>query len=240
MLAALSCAGRGTKSVLIRGLGPSLGSAGVPDALADPILELHNGAGAVLLSNDDWKLTQQAAIEATGLPPAFDAEAAILVSLSEGSYTVIERGKNESTGVGLVEVYDLTDGIGPDLANISSRAFVDTASNVMSVGFIAAARTGGNSQVIVRALGPSLGKAGVTDPLADPMLELHDSNGTLIASNDNWRSNQQAAIEASGVPPPNDMESAIVATLAPGAYTAIASGKDNSSGVGLVEVFNLK
>lgn len=232
--------GPGTKNVLIRGLGPSLVSAGVSDTLADPILELHNGAGAVLLSNDNWKQTQQAAIEATGIPPAFDAEAAILVSLTEGSYTVIERGKAESTGVGLVEVYDLTAGSGPELVNISSRGFVDTGSNVMIAGFIVAAQTGGNSQVIVRALGPSLGKAGVADPLVDPKLELRNSNGTLVAANDDWKSTQQAAIQATGVPPSNDLEAAIVATLAPGAYTAIASGKEGGSGVGLVEVYNLE
>ena len=232
--------GPGTKNVLIRGLGPSLGSAGVPDALADPILELHNGAGAVLDMNDDWKQTQQAAIEATGIPPTADAESALLVSLTAGSYTVIERGKTESTGVGLVEVYDLTAGFGPELANISSRGFVDTGSNVMIAGFIVATRTGGNSSVIVRALGPSLGNAGVANPLADPLLELHNSDGTLAASNDDWRSTQEAQIQATGVPPSNDAESAIVATLAPGAYTAIESGKDGGTGVGLVEVYNLE
>jgi trimeric autotransporter adhesin len=152
---------------------------------------------------------------------------------------VIERGKLDTTGVGLVEIYDLGAAFGPELANISTRGFVDTGSNVMIAGFIAASSTGGSGEVIVRALGPSLGSVGIADPLADPMLELHDSNGTLIAANDNWKTDQELAIEATGIPPTNDAESAIVATLAPGAYTAIVSGKDNGIGVGLVEVYNL-
>ena len=143
-------------------------------------------------------------------------------------------------GVGLVELYDLGAGSGPELANISTRGFVDTGSNVMIAGFIvASSSSSGSTQVIVRALGPSLGSAGVANPLADPTLELHDGNGTLIAANDNWKSDQQAEIEATGIPPTNDAEAAIVATVAPGAYTAIESGKDDGTGVGLVEVYNL-
>ena len=232
--------GSGSKNLLIRGLGPSLESAGLTGTLADPTLELHSGVtNAVIATNDNWKDTQQAAIEATGIPPTVDSESALVVTLTQGDYTVIERGKDDTTGIGLVEIYDLATGIGPELANISTRGFVDPGSNVMIAGFILAGGAGENSSVIVRALGPSLGNAGITNPLQDPMLELHDSEGGLVASNDNWKSDQQAAIEATGIPPNDDAESAIVATLAPGAYTAIESGKDNGVGVGLVEVYNL-
>ncbi len=156
-----------------------------------------------------------------------------------GAYTVIERGTLDTTGVGLVEVYDLGAGLGPELANISTRGFVDTGSNVMIAGFIVASNTAGSGQLIVRALGPSLGSFGIANPLADPVLELHNSNGTLIASNDDWRSDQASQIEATGLQPSNDAEAAIVVTLAPGAYTAIESGKEGGTGVGLVEVYNL-
>lgn len=232
--------GPGTKSILIRGLGPSLGGAGVSNPLADPILELHDSTGAVLVINDNWRQSQEAEVEATGIPPTADAEAAILVSLNDGSYTVVERGKDDSRGLGLMEIYDLTDNLGPELANISSRGFVDTGSSVMIAGFIVATRSGGNSSVLVRALGPSLGNGGVTAPLADPVLELHNSDGTVVATNNDWRETQEAAIQATGIPPPDDAEAAIVATLAPGAYTAIESGKDEGKGVGLLEVFNLE
>jgi DNA-binding beta-propeller fold protein YncE len=232
--------GSGTKTVLIRGLGPSLAGAGVAGALADPILELHNtDTNAIIAANDNWKNNQQAEIQATGIPPTKDAEAAILATLSAGAYTVIERGKLDTTGVGLVEIYDLSPGFGPELANISTRGFVDSGDNVMIAGFIVASSSAGSGGVIVRAIGPSLGNAGVADPLVDPTLELHDSNGSLIAANDNWKSDQQNEITATGIPPTNDAEAAIVATLAPGLYTAIESGVGNTTGVGLVEVYNL-
>ena len=187
--------GSGSKTVLIRGLGPSLAASGVMGTLADPTLELHSSTtNAILASNDNWKNTQQHAIEATGIPPTKTAEAALIVKLTAGAYTVLESGKNGTTGIGLVEIYDLTPGVGPELANISTRGFVDTDSNVMIAGFIIASAAGGSSELIVRALGPSLGAFGVANPLADPTLELHDSNGALIAANDNWKSDQQSAI----------------------------------------------
>lgn len=231
--------GPGTKTILIRGLGPSLGGAGVADALADPVLDLHDRTGAIIKSNDNWKATQEAAIAATGIPPTNDAEAALIVTLNAGSYTVIESGKNNTTGVGLMEIYDLTSGFGSDLANLSTRGFVGTGSNVMIAGLILGATTGGESSVIVRALGPSLGAEGVSDPLSDPVLTLHDGNGTVIATNDNWQSTQAAAIQATGVAPTDPAEAAIVATLAPGNYTAVESGKGGGTGVGLLEVYSL-
>ncbi len=232
--------GSGTKTLLIRGLGPSLAGSDVTGVLADPILELHNsGTDTIIASNDNWKNNQRTEIEATGIPPTDDNEAALIVTLQAGAYSVIERGKGDTTGIGLVELYDLGSGFGPELANISTRGFVDTGDNVMIAGFIVASSTGGSGNVIVRAIGPSLAGGDVANPLLDPTLELHDSNGTLLAANDNWKSDQQAEIEATGVPPTNDAESAIVMTLSPGAYTAIESGKNDTTGVGLVEVYNL-
>ena len=232
--------GADDKKVIVRGIGPSLP---VPGSLQDPILELHDATGAILASNDNWKDTQQAEIEATTIPPTNDAESAIVATLPANSagYTAILRGKNDTTGVGLVEVYDLDQTVDSKMANISTRGFVDTDDNVMIGGFIAGAgSTGGLSSVLVRAIGPSLTDQGVAGALADPTLELHDASGAIIASNDNWKDTQQAEIEATTIPPTNDNESAIVATLAPGAYTAIVRGANNTTGVGLVEVYNLQ
>jgi uncharacterized delta-60 repeat protein len=242
--------GTDPKTVIIRGIGPSL--PGVGGTLADPTLELHQGA-TTLATNDNWKIndstgqSQEAAIRATTIPPANDLESAILATLNPGPYTAILAGKNGTTGVGLVEVYDLAQGANAQLANISTRSLVQTGDNVMIGGFIVGngtANVGGIAKVIVRALGPSLGASGIGNTLADPTLELHDGNGNTIATNDNWKassngSSQQSEIEATTIPPPNDLESALVATLGPGNYTAIVRGKNNSTGVGLVEVYNL-
>lgn len=232
--------GTGNKRVLIRGLGPSLASSGIEGVLADPIIELHSGTtNDIIASNDNWKNNQQDEIAATGLAPTNDFEAALVTILAPGAYTVIERGKLATTGVGLIELYDLAAGTGPELANISTRGFVATGSNVMIAGLIIANNSSENDQVIVRGLGPSLGAFGITNPLTDPVLELHDVNGTLIASNDDWQDTQQAEIEAVGLAPSDDVEAALIMTLPPGAYTAIESGKDGGTGVGLIEVYNL-
>ncbi len=144
------------------------------------------------------------------------------------------RGANNTTGVGLLEVYDLDSGIGPNLLNISTRGLVETNDKVMIGGVIV---HGAQPQtVIARALGPSLE---VMNTLADPTLELHDQNGALIASNDNWRSDQESEIEATTLAPTNDNESAIVATLTPAPYTAIVQGANATSGVALVEIYAL-
>lgn len=242
--------GTDPKTVIIRGIGPSL--PGVVGALADPTLELHQGA-ATIATNDNWKVndqtgqSQEAAIRATTIPPTNDLESAIVATLNPGAYTTILAGKNRGTGIGLVEVYDLAQGANSQLANISTRALVQTDDNVMIGGFIVgngSANVGGIAKVIVRALGPSLSAAGISGALADPTLELHDGNGNTLATNDNWKtssngSSQQSEIEATTVPPTNDLESALVATLGPGNYTAVVRGKNNSTGVGLVEVYNL-
>jgi hypothetical protein len=230
--------GPDAKKVLIRGMGPTLTSFNVPNALQDPVLELHDGNGAVVIGNDDWKIPQETAIAATGLAPLDDRESAILLTLQPGSYTVFELGKNGTSGVGLIEIYDLDALANAHLSNISTRGFVQTGANVMIGGFIVSGASG-SVNLVVRALGPSLAQFGVPNPLADPRLGLYDGNGTLIMSNDNWKDSQQAAIENSGFQPPNDLDSAILVTLPTGNYTAIVSGKNGGTGVGLVEVYRL-
>ena len=215
-------------------------------ALADPTLELHDSTGALIGQNDDWRKTQTGGvitedqffdIFATGIPPTSDAESAIIATLDPGAYTAIIAGANSTTGVGLAEVYDLGPAAAAaKLANISTRGFVQTGDNVMIGGFIIGNQT---SQVLVRGIGPSLTPFGVSGALGDPTLELHDSNGALLASNDNWQSDQEAEIAATGLQPNDDMESAILRTLAPGAYTAILRGVSDATGVGLVEAYNL-
>ena len=230
--------GSDNKQVLLRALGPALGHFGVSGVLADPTLELHDGSGAVIASNDNWTTAanKQAIID-SGLAPPNALEPAILRSLPPGSYTVVVRDKNAGTGVALVEAYDLSPGANASLSNSSARGFVDTNDGVMIGGFI----TGeGNCRVIVRALGPTLAQFGVPNVLADPMLELYDANGMLIASNDNTPSPLHfSEIRASGFAPPNGAESAIIITKQAGNVTAIVRGKNNTTGNALLEVYTL-
>jgi uncharacterized protein (DUF1800 family) len=231
--------GANPKKVLIRAIGPSLSAYNIAAFLADPILELHNGSGATIASNDNWRTSQQTEIIATGLPPNDDRESALISMLNAGAYTVIVRGVNNTTGVALVEVYDLDGTTATRLGNISTRGDVETGDNVMIGGFIVQGDTA--KRVIIRAIGPSLSVGGtpIAGRLIDPTLELHDGNGTLMANNDNWRATQQPEIEASFLAPPDDRESAIVSTLLPGAYTAIVRGSGNTTGIALVEVYDL-
>ena len=189
------------------------------------------------MSNDDWRSFQEAEIIATTIPPSNDLESAIVATLPANSsaYTAIVRGVDNGTGIALVEAYDLDQTVDSKLANISTRGLVQTGDNVMIGGFILVGTT--PRKVIVRAIGPSLPLA---EKLADPTLDLHDSNGLLLASNENWRDTQEAEIIATTIPPTNDLESAIVQTLAPAAYTAIVRGKNGTAGVGLVEVYALE
>jgi hypothetical protein len=229
--------GTGTKQVLVRGLGPTLTDFGVAGALADPFLSLVTGSGNVLWNNDNWKDSQQAAIQATGKAPTHDSEAAIVQILGPGNYTAVLSGKNNTTGIGLVEVYDQSPASTAQLSNISSRGHVGTGNNVMIGGFISAVA---DTRVIVRALGPTLTQFGVTGVLADPVLGLFDGNGNAIASNDNWTQSPQAAqIQASGFAPPNALEPAIISTRPLGNTTAIVSGKNGTTGVALLEVYRL-
>jgi hypothetical protein len=223
-----------TKKVVLRGIGPSLASAGVAGALSDPYLELYSGP-TLLKSNDNWQ-TDAAAVKATGVPPTDPLESAIVDTLSPGAYTVVLHGTNGETGVGLVEIYDLDTSSAATLANISTRSKVQAGDDVMIGGFIL--EGGEPAQVLVRGIGPSLAGAGVSGVLADPVLELHDANGAVITNND-WRETQESDIIATTVPPTKDKEAAIVMTLPPGQYTAILRGNENEIGVGLVEVYKL-
>jgi hypothetical protein len=222
------------KKVIVRGIGPSLGIAG---QLENPTLELRDQASSLIASNDDWKTTQQAEITASGVPPTNDLESAIVATLPANAarYTAILRGVNDAPGIGLVEVFDLGSAADSKLANISTRGLVQTDNNVMIGGFIITGS--GTLKVLVRAIGPSLP---VTGALADPMLELRDANAALLQANDNWQTDQKAEIEATTVPPSNDLESALVRTMPPGNYTAIVRGANNGVGLALVEVYALQ
>jgi len=237
--------GSAPKKVVIRALGPSLGSSGLANFLPDPVLELRDSTGQLLASNDDWQQAPNAAAVPVSLQPAQSAESVILTSLAPGAaYTAIVRGKGASSGIALVEVYDLNPDDGSILGNISTRGLVGTADDVMIGGVIVGDGTA-TSTVMVRALGPSLSQAGIANVLPDPTLELHDGNGSTIASNDNWKTrsdgtSQQAEIEATKIPPANDLESAVLVTLPAGNYTAVLSGKTAAIGVALIEAYNLQ
>jgi hypothetical protein len=231
--------GNDPKQVIVRAIGPSLGDFGVADPLANPILELHYEDGTIV-TNNNWRDIQEAEIMATGLAPNDDSESAILATLDPGSYTAIVRGVNDDIGVGLVETYDLTQAVDSALANISTRGLVETGDNVMIGGIIVGPQGAPSGSVLLRAIGPSLSNFGIPNPLADPMLELRDGNGALIVANDNWKSTQQAAIEATGLQPSAELESAILATLASGNYTAIVRGVGETTGVGLVEAYDIQ
>jgi hypothetical protein len=230
--------GTGPKKLVIRALGPTLSSFGVPGALQNPTLGLYNAAGTLISFNDNWgdAPNKQQIIDAHLAPPNA-AEPAILATLDPGNYTAIVRGVNNTTGVALVEGYDIEAGTSSQLGNISTRGLVQTGTKVMIAGIIVGGT--GSQKMIVRALGPTLSNFGVANALADPTLELRDINGNLIQSNDNWRSTQQSEIIATGLQPPNDAESAIVAALAPSNYTMIVRGVNNTTGVALVEVYRL-
>jgi uncharacterized repeat protein (TIGR03803 family) len=234
--------GTDPKKIIVRGIGPSL--SGVGATLQDPVLELHQG-NITIATNDDWK-EHQTEVEATTIPPTNNFESAIVATLAPGAYTAILSGKNSGSGVGVVEVYDLDATANSKLANISTRGFVDVDSNVMIGGLIVSGGAGGgNARVIVRVLGPSLTALGVPGALSDPSLELHDTSGATIASNDNWKvrpdgTTQQGEIEATTVIPANDLESALVQNLAPGNYTAIVRGTNNTTGVAIIEAYTLE
>jgi len=220
------------KRVLVRAAGPSLP---LNDRLADPVLELRDSSGQTIATNDNWMDASNAQeITDTNIAPASQLESAILMSLAPGSYTAAVRGVDNGTGLAIVEVYDLDQTCNSKLANISTRGQVQIGDNVLIGGVIVRGQY--SARVIVRAIGPSLPISGA---LGDPKLDLLDSDGNVIASNDNWRTDQQDELNASGLAPLNDLESAIVRDLAPGKYTAIISGANQTTGVALVEVYGL-
>jgi hypothetical protein len=233
--------GTAPKHLLLRAIGPSL-SPGVSNVLADPVMELHGPSPFVTITNDNWREdpVQEALIIASGIPPTNNLESAIDATLISGSYTAIVSGKNNTSGVGLVEAYDLSQAVDSKLANISTRAFVAAGDNAVIAGFILGGGNG-NDRIVVRGIGPSLTAAGVADALADPTLELRDGDGVLLASNNDWQDDpaQAAELTAAGLAPTNDLEAGIVATLPTGPYTALLAGANDGTGVGLVEVYDL-
>jgi hypothetical protein len=231
--------GSGPRHVLLRGIGPLLSQSGIPNFLADPVLELHGPGGFTTVSNDNWRDTQENEVIATGRTPGSDLESAIVADLEPGAYTAILAGNAAATGVGLVEIYDLSTNQDSKLANISTRGNVGTGDNIMIAGFILNGG-GGADAIIVRGLGPSLTAAGIPNVLADPQLELRNSNGELLRSNNNWMDDpaQAELIGQAGLTPDNTLEAVIVESLSPGPYTALLSGTANGTGIGLVEVYD--
>ena len=237
-IAGFIIAGSSPKQVLLRGLGPSLSQFQVANALQDPILDLHDSSGNLITSNDDWQTAANANQIPISLQPSDPREPAILATLQPGSFTAVLHGKNGASGVGLVEIYDRSNVAKSKLANVSTRGFVGTGQNVMIGGLILNGGVG-RRMMLIRALGPTLGQSpfNIAGALSNPTLMLVDANGTVVASNDDWKSSQESEIRATGLAPSNDSESAILTTLPPGSFTAIVSGKNGATGIGLVELF---
>jgi hypothetical protein len=242
LIGGLIATGTEGKKVIVRAIGPTLSDFGVPGALMDPTLDLYQGS-TLLFSNNDWRnSTQQAEITSSGFAPNKEAESAIIWTLTPGqNYTAIVRGKDNATGIGVVEAFDLDHAAASKLGNISTRGFVDVDDNVMIAGLIVGPGNGPSIRILARALGPTLSDFGVPGALADPTLDLVNASGTVIRSNNNWRDDpqQRAEIEAAGLAPSHDEEAALVETVAPGAYTTIVRGNSRTTGVGLVEAYNI-
>jgi hypothetical protein len=230
--------GTDSKKVLILGVGPSL-SQFFSGSLADPTLELYQG-NTLLQMNDNWKSDQQAEVEATGAQPSNELESAIVRTLDPGSYTAILRGKGDATGIGVVQAYDLNQAANSKFGNIATRGFVDSGDNAMIGGFIIGSANGGSSTVVVRAIGPSLTNFGVSGALPDPTIDLHDGNGATIAFNDNWADDANQGSIPQSLKPSDPHESALYRVLPSGTYTAIMRGTGSSTGIGLIEVYNVQ
>jgi hypothetical protein len=247
MIGGFIITGNAPKPVVLRARGPSLAGSGIPAGtlLADPVLELRGPSGALLMRNDNWQDDQRTLIEGTIYQPTDDRESVILATLPPGAaYTAIVTGKAQTTGVGLIEVYDSDSAVDAQLANISTRGLVQTGDNVMIGGFILGGHPpqAGETHVAVRGIGPSIQSVVPGgNVLADPTLELRDGNGALLVANDNWQDDPASASQLSfnGLALQNPNESGIFASLPPGAFTAILAGKNGSTGVGLVEIYNV-
>ncbi len=240
MIGGFIITGNAPKSVAIRGIGPSLSDFGLSDVLADPMLELRGADGTLLISNNNWQddPAQAAQLITLGLALQDSNESGIVATLPPGAYTAILAGNNQTTGIGLVEVYDADPAAASQLGNISTRGFVRTADHVMIGGFILGGSNAG-ANVAVRGIGPSLSHFGLSNVLADPTLELRDGNGALLIANDDWQDDAGSAgqLTAFGLAPEDPKESAIFATLPPGSFTAVLAGKDGGVGLGLVELY---
>jgi len=240
MIGGFIITGTASKPVVLRGIGPSLLGQGLSDLLIDPVLELRGPNGTLIRRNDNWKDDQRSLIEGTPFQPSDDRESVIVETLAPAAYTAILTGKNETTGVGLVEVYDNDQAADAQLANISTRGFVEAGDNVMIGGFILEDNSA-SPRIALRGIGPSLSQFGLSNLLADPTIELHDDNGALLIANDNWQDDPVSAAQltANGLAPVDPKESGIFTTLPPGAYTAILAGKNGGIGLGLIEIYNL-
>jgi hypothetical protein len=241
MIGGFIITGTGPKAVVLRGMGPSLAGSGISNFLADPVLELRDSSGALIRKNDNWKDDQRNLIEGTVFQPTNDNESVIVATLDPGAYTALLTGKDQTTGVGLVEIYDHDTTASSELGNISTRGFVQTGNNVLIGGFILGNNTA-NATIAVRGRGPSLTQLGLSPVLADPTLEIHNSNGSILISNDDWETDPVSAAQltANGLAPSDPKESGIFTTLPPGQFTAILAGKVNGVGIGVVEIYNLK
>lgn len=232
--------GSAPKTVVLRALGPTLGQVGLLGTLADPVMTLYNASGVAIETNDDWATGPSASqIVADHLAPANPTESAIRTTLAPAAYTAVVTGKDATPGLGLVEVYDLSSSSNSKLANISTRGTIGSGDNVLISGFILGEVQ--NSTVVLRVLGPTLASLGINNALSDPILTVYDSNGTILAGNDNWREGANATdIGQNGLAPGNNAESAVILNLPAGAYTTLAFGANGATGVGLVEVFGLQ
>ena len=228
------------KTMVLRALGPTLSGYGLSGVLTDPILSLYDSSGTLVVTNDNWESdVNHSVVEANGLAPANPLESAIAPILNPGAYTVVVTGKDATPGIGLVEVYDITPLATTKFVNMSTRGSAGTGDNVLISGFIIGDVD--SATVVVRALGPSLASYGVSGVLSDPTLDIYDSTGTLIASNDNWQDNINSIdVQKNGLAPPNEVESALVLHLPAGAYTAIVHGADGGTGVALAEVYTIQ
>jgi hypothetical protein len=241
LIAGFIVTGADPKTIAVLGIGPSL-SQFFSGTLADPTLELHT-TNATLATNDNWQddPAQAAQLMAKGLAPTDPKESGIVATLpANASYTAILAGKGGGTGIGVAEIFDLNQSANSQLANISSRGFVLTDNNVMIGGFILGGN-GSSTRTVVRGLGPSLAQFGLSPVLANPTLELHDGNGVVLATNDNWQDDpaQAAFLSATSLAPTDPNESAIFTSLPPGQFTAILAGKNGGTGIGTVEIYNL-
>jgi hypothetical protein len=242
MIGGFIITGNDAKRVVIRGIGPSLANFNVPNAVNNPVLRLFGPTGSPIAANDNWQDTQAPEVQATGIAPQDPRESAIVATLAPAAYTATLADLTGGSGVGLVEVYDLNSGAPAKLANISTRGSVQIADNVMIGGFSLGGSSINPAKVIVRAIGPSLAAAGISNPLSNPTLQLFDSNGQSVAFNDNWQDDpaQAAQLQALNFAPQNPGESAVVVTLPPGLYTAVVAGQGGGTGVGLIEVYTVQ
>jgi hypothetical protein len=241
MIAGFIVTGNESKPVLLRAMGPSLAAFGIQGVLLDPVLELRNSSSSII-TNDDWvDSPQRPQFEGTPFQPGDDREAVVLGTLPAGNYTALLTGKNDTAGVGIVEVYDRDQTVDATLANISTRGFVQSGENVMIGGFILGGGTN-NSRIALRGIGPSLAQFGLNPVLADPTLELHDANGAILVANDNWIDDpiSAALLTANGLGLSDPNESGIFTALPAGQFTAVLAGKNGGVGIGLIEIYNLK